>query len=284
MPRLPAPVPAALAAVPAVAPAFGLAFALAFAPGPRAAAQSPSPGDVVAAEVLPGWRTERGTRMAALRLTLAPGWKTYWRAPGDAGIPPRFDWAGSANLAGVSFHWPAPDVFETYGIRTIGYADELVLPMELRPARPGAPIRVSARMELGVCETVCIPAELTFSAEIDGAGTADPAIRAALDDRPVPGRAAGVAEVRCTLAPIDDGLRLDARIAMPPLGAEEVALVEAGDPGIWVSEPQVARSGGALHLRADLVPPPGAALAVDRSELRFTLLGRDRAVDIRGCD
>ena len=71
---------------------------------------------------------------------------------------------------------------------------------------------------------------------------------------------------------------------MPPLGAEEVALVEAGDPGIWVSEPQVARSGGALHLRADLVPPPGAALAVDRSELRFTLLGRDRAVDIRGCD
>lgn len=255
---------------------------LALAIGPARAGGIP--GDVVQAEVLGGWTTETGTRMAALRLTLAPGWKTYWRAPGDTGIPPRFDWAGSANLAGVTLHWPAPDVFTTYGLRTIGYADELVLPMELRPAEPGAPIRVSAEMELGVCETVCIPARLSFTARLEGEGRMDPAIRAALAARPLPAASAGVGEVSCDISPIADGVQLDARIALPRLGGTEVALLEAGDPGIWVSEPQVARSGSALHVRADLVPPPGMPLTLDRSELRFTLLGASRAVDIRGCD
>lgn len=266
----------------ALVAALGAALAL----PDRAAAQEADamPAEVVRAEVLPGWQTADGTRMAALRLTLAPGWKTYWRAPGDAGIPPAFDWTGSRNLAAVAFHWPAPDVFHDYGIRTIGYADQLVLPMELRPERPGAPIRVAGEMELGVCETVCIPAELTFSAVIDGAGAMDPTIRAALAARPIPARNAGVGRVVCEFTPIADGVRLDARIDMPRVGGSEVALVEAGEPGIWVSEPQVARQDGALHVRADLVPPPGMPLLLDRSELRFTVLGSSRAVDIRGCE
>jgi DsbC/DsbD-like thiol-disulfide interchange protein len=268
-----------------LAAAVAACSALAALPGQVAAQDGqPMPPEVVQAEVLPGWQTARGTRMAALRLTLAPGWKTYWRAPGDAGIPPAFDWTGSRNLAAVAFHWPAPDVFDDYGIRTIGYADELVLPMELRPERPGAPIRVEGEMELGVCETVCIPAELTFSALIDDRGAMDPAIRAALAARPVPAGSAGVGRVACEVTPIADGVRLDARIEMPRIGGDEVALVEAGDPGIWVSDPQVARRGETLHVRADLVPPPGTALMLDRSALRFTVLGAARAVDIRGCD
>jgi DsbC/DsbD-like thiol-disulfide interchange protein len=252
-------------------------------PDAAARAGTSVPEEVVRAEVLPGWRTERGTLMAALKLTLAPGWKTYWRAPGDAGIPPSFDWTGSRNLAGVAFHWPTPDVFRSFGIRTVGYADELVLPMELRPADPGAPVRLRAAMQLGVCETVCIPAELSFTAVIDGPGAADPAIRAALAARPLSARAAGVRGVECALTPIADGVRLDATIAMPSLGDPEIALVEAGDPSVWVSEPLVARAENALRVRADLVPPPGQALALDRSALRFTVLGSSRAVDIRGC-
>ncbi|MEO1677578.1 MAG: protein-disulfide reductase DsbD domain-containing protein [Pseudomonadota bacterium] len=251
--------------------------------GPVAAFAQGVPSDVVRAEVLGGWQTERGTRMAALRLTLAPGWKTYWRAPGDAGIAPRFDWSGSRNLAGVSLHWPAPDVFDAFGMRTIGYADELVLPIEFRPRRAGAPIAVAAEMELGVCEDVCIPAELSFTADLSGAGAPDPLIRTALAAGPVSARRAGVAAVACRFSPISDGMQLDAKIEMPALGGGEVAVVEAGNPSVWVSEPQVARSGGTLHLRADLVPAPGTALALDRSALRFTILGTGRAVDIRGC-
>ncbi len=45
----------------------------------------------VTGQVLEGWVRADGTRMAAVQLDLEPGWKTYWRAPGDAGIPPSFD-------------------------------------------------------------------------------------------------------------------------------------------------------------------------------------------------
>lgn len=260
--------------------AIGLAALLALTPL-RAGAELPD--TVVQAEVLPGWVTERGTRMTALRLTLAPGWKTYWRAPGDAGIPPQFDWSGSENLASVRIHWPAPDVFYDYGMRTIGYADQVVWPIELRPDANGAPIRVAARLELGICETVCIPAQLRFTAELSGAGRMDPEIRAALAARPMPAARAGVGEVACALTPISDGMRLDATIAMPSAGQGEVALVEAGDPSIWVSEPQVARQGETLRVRADLVPAPGTPLVIERQALRFTVIGARRAVDIQGC-
>ena len=61
----------------------------------RAGGDYLSPGAVADVSILPGWRTAAGTHMTALRVKLAPGWKTYWRAPGDAGIPPRFDWTGT---------------------------------------------------------------------------------------------------------------------------------------------------------------------------------------------
>lgn len=241
------------------------------------------PENVVRAQVLPGWRMPDGSRMAALRLILAPGWKTYWRAPGDAGIPAQFNWAGSRNVDRVRLHWPTPDVFYDFGVRTIGYQDQVVLPMELRPAEPDQPLHVTARVDLGVCETVCVPAQLSFEADLTGDGGMDPVISAALADRPMTAERAGVSAIVCELTPISDGMQLDARIEMPRTGGEEITLVEAGDPGIWVSEPQVARRDETLHVRADLVPPPGTPLYIARDALRFTVIGTRRAVDIQGC-
>lgn len=260
-----------------------LATAALSAASPAANAAGQLPDTVVVGEVLGGWMTESGTRMAALRLSLAPGWKTYWRAPGDTGIPPSFSWDGSDNLKAVVYHWPSPDIFESYGLRTIGFKHELVLPIELHPRDPDAPIRLRGAMDLGVCETICVPAHLSFSADLDGAGASDPEIHNALADRPVSAKRAGVAAVDCDLAPIADGLRLEATIRMPQLTGSEVAVVEAGDPRIWVSEPQTQRSGQELLVQAELVPPSGKPMALDRSALRFTVIGERSAVDIQGC-
>ena len=81
---------------------FTILWVAALALCPQAAVAGP-PEDVVQIEVLPGWQTASGTQMAAIRLTLAPGWKTYWRAPGEGGIPPAFGWAGSQNIASTAF-------------------------------------------------------------------------------------------------------------------------------------------------------------------------------------
>ncbi|SFC92889.1 protein-disulfide reductase DsbD domain-containing protein [Tropicimonas isoalkanivorans] len=246
-------------------------------------AGSGPPSSVVTGEVLEGWTTESGNRMAALRLQLAPGWKTYWRAPGDTGVPPNFSWKGSQNLRGVIYHWPSPDIFSVNGLRTVGYKHELVLPIELVPQTPGAPIHLRGAMDLGVCETVCMPANLTFRADMTGSGQSDPRIHQALASRPLPSGRAGVSDVDCAVEPISDGVQLQATITMPGLGGEEIALVETNDPRIWVSEPVTQRSGRTLRVMADLVPPSGKPLAVDRGGLRFTVVGASQAVDIQGC-
>ena len=238
--------------------------------------------DMVELEVLPGWREADGTHMAALRVTLDPGWKTYWRAPGDAGIPPQFDWQGAQNMAAVSFHWPVPDVYMTNGMRTIGYENQVVIPMQVTP-RTGGEIRMRGSVQIGVCEEVCVPVTLNFDEALPTAGTSDTAIRAALSDRPHNEVEASVATVTCTVDPISDGLRVTAAIGMPALGREEIAVFETADPTIWISEATTRRQGQTLTATAEMVSPSGQPFALDRSKVRITVLGAGQAVDIRGC-
>ena len=92
---------------------------------PAVARADPLPPGLEDAALLPPYRTEAGTWMTALRLELSPGWKTYWRSPGDSGVPPRFDWAGMTNLDHAGARWPRPEVIDSGGERTLGYHDAL---------------------------------------------------------------------------------------------------------------------------------------------------------------
>lgn len=241
------------------------------------------PGEVVQAELLPGWRTESGSHMTALRLTLADGWKTYWRAPGEAGIPPQFDWTGSENVAAVAFHWPTPVVFELNGMRTIGYRHELVLPIEITPRRKGAPIRLAAGIELGVCRDICVPVTMAVAAELPDAAGSDPAIRTALASQPAAASSAGMTGARCEVEPIRDGMRVTAHLDIPRAGAEELAVIELAGAEVWVSEATTSREGGRLTSTAEIVPAAAGPFALDRSALRITILGGERAVELQGC-
>lgn len=250
---------------------------------PALPAPATTQDEVLSATVLTGWQTGEGAHIAALRLDLAPGWKTYWRSPGDAGVPPQFDWSGSENLASVRLLWPAPSVFHLNGMRTIGYHDQLVLPVEVVAKDPSRPVTLSARIELGVCRDICLPASLALSAVIEAPGAPDPAIRDALGARPLSGGEAGLTGISCTVEPIADGLRLTATLSLPRQGAGETVAFETENPGVWVSEAVAGRSGERLTAVADLVPPSGAPFALDRSGVTVTVLSETGAVEVRGC-
>lgn len=237
--------------------------------------------DIVRLELRPGWQTDAGSRMAALHLTLAPGWKTYWRVPGDSGIPPEFDFAGSENLSRVAFHWPRPSVYDSDGLETVGYANELVLPMEIWPTVPGDAVTLQGHASIGVCRDICLPVELNFATALpQGRSAPDAAIRAALDT--VPG-AAPRGMARCALAPIADGLRLDMTLEVPAQGGQEWVFVETGRADLWVSPAVVDRDGAHLNAVIELVPPEARPFTLDRSALRITVLGETRAVEMLGC-
>ena len=93
-----------------------------------------------------------------LQLRLTPGWHTYWRTPGDAGIAPVIDWSGSENLTGAAIAWPAPRRLPSVGgLETAGYEDGVVLPITVMPMRPGAPLHLHAEVDYASCKDICIP-------------------------------------------------------------------------------------------------------------------------------
>lgn len=238
----------------------------------------------VKADVLPGWLQSDGSHMAALRLKLAPGWKTYWRVPGDAGIPPSFDWSKSRNMSNVAVVWPAPKVFDQNGMRSVGYENELIIPLKIEPAQQGRPIRLKANMQLGICSDICIPHALDFDVNIDSTNSAPtPEIVAALAQQPYSADEAGVQSAQCNISPTSDGLQIEARVTMPSAGSPEYVVIEPGPGDIWVSEPETKRQGGEVVAISDMVHVNGGAIALDRSAVRITVLGSKYAVDIRGC-
>lgn len=128
-----------------------------------------SQGAKSAIRLLSGGPGASDTLRAGLEFSLAKGYKTYWRSPGDSGIPPRFDWSGSENVAGITVNWPAPVRFGDESNSSIGYIADVILPLSVRPANPAKPVRLVLRLEYAVCEKMCIPvageASLTLAPE-----------------------------------------------------------------------------------------------------------------------
>lgn len=251
---------------------------------PCAPAAAQNFDDVLEARLLTGWRQADGSHMAALQLDLAPGWKTYWRAPGDAGIPPIFNMTGSGNLSDARVVWPRPEVFMQNGMRSIGYEGRVVLPLRVMPRQTGEDIELRAQIEIGICEEICIPQTLNVSALLPASGAAKNAkIRAALADQPFSGDEAGALDVTCAIAPNADGLQLTARFTLPPQGRGEAVVVEVANPLLWVAEPDVTRTGNRVTAVTELQHVNGASFALKRDGITITVLSDRQAVEIKGC-
>jgi DsbC/DsbD-like thiol-disulfide interchange protein len=96
---------------------------------------------------------------AGIEIRLEPGWHTYWRYPGDAGVPPRFEFSGSQNLKSIEVHWPAPQRITEQGLTVFGYVGALILPLAIVPQHRGRPVTLRLRLDYGVCEKLCVPAQ-----------------------------------------------------------------------------------------------------------------------------
>src|SRR5215475_6116212 len=126
--------------------------------------------------------------LGGIAFQLQRGWKTYWRTPGDSGVPPRFDFSKSENVEAVTVLWPAPLKFDDgAGGVSLGYHDQTVLPLRIVPKNVDKPVMLRAAINYAVCEKICIPveasAELAFNSV---ASTEDSVLFAALDTVPKP--------------------------------------------------------------------------------------------------
>src|SRR5712671_7513784 len=126
--------------------------------------------------------------MGGIAFQLQPGWKTYWRTPGDSGVPPRFDFSKSENIEAVTVLWPAPAKFDDgAGGHSLGYHNQVVLPLRIVAKNADKPVILRAAINYAVCEKLCIPveanAELAFASV---ASTEDGNLSEALNAVPKP--------------------------------------------------------------------------------------------------
>ncbi len=206
-----------------------------------------------------------------LHFRLKPGWKVYWRSPGDAGFPPQPNWAGSENMASARLSWPLPSRFTVLGLRTLGYKDEVVLPVAVTPFEPGKAVRLRASVRYLTCNTICVPYDAQLALDLP-AGPEIDTPEAGLIQRyaaRVPARGATAALAVTGTAvdgpPGSQTLRVHA-VAQTRLEAPDLFI--EGPPGFGFGTPRIESldGGRGVVMRISVSPPP-KALAAGKADL-----------------
>jgi DsbC/DsbD-like thiol-disulfide interchange protein len=160
------------------------AIVLAASAGTTLAGEDASPwdGDARGAMrlIAGSWHAGSSAMRAGIEIRLKPGWHTYWRYPGDAGVPPRFDFAGSVNVKAVNVLWPAPRRLLEEGLSVIGYVENVILPLVVVPQSREQPVLLRLKAEYALCEKLCLPAQASAQMVLgEGQSAWDPALAAA---------------------------------------------------------------------------------------------------------
>jgi DsbC/DsbD-like thiol-disulfide interchange protein len=214
----------------------------------------------------------QGRLRGAIEIELHPGWKTYWRDPGEAGIPPHLEVGRSLNVSDAEIGFPLPQHFEDGYSTWAGYSHSVVLPVTLQVPTPDAAVIVTADLQLGICESICIP--VSASLEFDPAAGADDMEHNAIVDAAfaaLPEASHKGFEV--VAARTDDtGLTIEADVpgATPELFLETPENWRIGAPKL------VERRGSRAVFHAKVLDRPAGAAAFD-----YTLGDGEAAVDGR---
>src|SRR3954454_24462424 len=227
-----------------------------------------------------------GSRSGAVLLggvafQLQPGWKTYWRTPGDSGVPPRFDFSKSENVEAVTVLWPAPLKFDDgAGGHSLGYHNTIVLPLRIVLKSADKPVTLRADISYSVCATLCIPVEASAElASTSVASTEDSALFAALETVPKPANVGDPNPLTIRDVKREDPSQVTVDVVAPD--AREVSLFVEGPTPDWAlplptpaeqSPPGVKR----FSFKLDGLPPGAKP---DGAALKLTLVGPEKAYE-----
>jgi len=249
-----------------------------------AAGESPWSEDVRSAVRLVSGANNNGDAhlRAGIEIKMQPGWKTYWRYPGDSGVPPHFDFSGSENLKTATVLYPAPHLFTDETGQSLGYKDRIIFPLVISPQQPGKPVRLRLKADYAVCEKLCVPAEgraeLTLT---PGDSSQDPALAAA--EARVP-KQVTAAQLGLTVRRTNDGAKPLVAVDLGAPAGNPIDLFVEGPTPQWAlpipKRSQTAPAGRAqFSFELDGLPP-----GVDpkgQVDLTFTVVTGERAVEVK---
>ena len=250
------------------------------------AATSPwSPSEHAKLRLISGPTTPTGKQRVGVEIVMSPGYKTYWRNPGQFGVPPAFDWSGSTNIGGLDVRWPVPERFQDSAGYSIGYVGEVVIPISVQPVDPSRPVMIVLKLEYAVCDKICIPAKGEASLWLEPGVTTvtSPRLesfeaRVPVSAKPGPHREkTSILEAKLDDTVVDPGLRLV--LQPPPEGKIEDIFVEG--PGQWSfgKSRLTPQSDGTVAAQIRINERPKSAAGP--VPLIFTIRGTPKPVETR---
>ncbi len=218
---------------------------------------------------------------AGVEIKLQPGWKTYWRYPGDSGVPPRFDFSGSENLAAAKVLYPAPHLFSDEAGNALGYKDAVTFPLQVTPKQPGKPVALRLKLDYAVCEKLCVPAQGSTGLMLGTGGSAQDAILDAAEAR-VPQKMTAT-QAGLTVHRVNNAAKPLVMVDLKaPAGAPVEIFVEGPTPEWALPIPKPAPGAPAGHrqfgFELDGLPP--GVNAKGQFDLTFTIVEGARAIEV----
>jgi len=215
----------------------------------------------------------RPALVAGVQLRMSSGWKTYWKSPGDSGVPPSFDWSGSTNLKHAEVLYPAPHRFAEANGWAIGYDDEIVFPVKITPEREGEPVELKLAFDYGLCKDLCIPNDVTLGLAVGGdVGKGDALlIETFLARVPKAGAPGELPEVSQVEASFDaDAPKLVVTASFPPGATATDLFIDAGD--VFVPMPKALGPPEGGKQRFAVTVSASEAAAIKGKPLALTLV------------
>lgn len=225
---------------------------------------------------------DRKSIALGLEFKLQPGWKIYWRSPGDAGYPPRIDWNKSENVKSATLEWPVPERFSVLGLETLGYKDEVILPLKVEPVEPGKPVTLRTDISYLTCDEICVPHQVKLDLDLPAAA-AKPSDQANVLARysaqvPLEGPRHDLSIQAVSLTPKGEDVVLKVKATAANSFAKPDLYVE-GPEGAFFTRPKVSYASDArsavLTLTAGGVPQK----EFEAAPLRLTLVDQGRAME-----
>ncbi len=219
-----------------------------------------------------------------LEFRMKPGWKIYWRSPGDAGFPPQLNWAGSRNFAAAKMAWPAPERFSVLDLETLGYKKHVVFPIEAEPFEPGQPVSLRAKIQFLTCDDICVPYETALALELPAGPEINTPEAGAIETWrarvPATGQDAPLAIETAELAGDGTSQALIVRVSGRDALTEPDLFVEGpADYGFRKPVVQVAATGTEALLRIGVLAPKKPDSRLAGETVTLTLVDGNRAVE-----
>jgi DsbC/DsbD-like thiol-disulfide interchange protein len=227
-------------------------------------------------------KAEDAELRAGIEVKLRPGWKTYWRYPGDSGVPPHFDFSDSENLKKADVLFPAPHLFTDETGQSLGYKDTVIFPVVVSPQQAGKPVRLRVKIDYAVCEKLCVPAEGRAELTLVGGDSKHNPVLTTAETR-VPRRVTP-AQLGLTAKRVNTGAKPSVIVELgAPTGKPVEIFVEGPTPqwALPIPKPVKSAPAGRAQFSFELDGLPPGVDPKGQLDLTFTLVTGDRAVETK---